>query len=262
VRSVLFVGDVTGNAGLEHVCRRVPQLREQRDIDAVVVNGENAAQDGIGMPYDAVTRMLNAGVDVITGGNHSWDHDDNPRCLGHPRVLRPLNVSSRYPGNGIVTLQRPSGRPLTVINAIDPDALGAVVDPLAIESMLDALERELSRHDLGDIVVDVHSAHVHSKQAIAYALDGRVAAVLGTHTHEATLRLRRLPHGTALVTDVGMTGCPDGVMGFTPDAFVRGLRRGSVIDGPAAPTDGPAELSAVLVGIDDSGHATRIERVT
>jgi 2',3'-cyclic-nucleotide 2'-phosphodiesterase len=103
---------------------------------------------------------------------------------------------------------------------------------------------------------------VYSKQALGHALDGRAAAVLGTHSHEATLRLRRLPRGTALVTDVGMTGCPDGVMGFTPEAFVRGLATGAVTAGePARPSRGAAELSAVLLVLEDGGGAG-LARVT
>jgi metallophosphoesterase (TIGR00282 family) len=261
VRRVLFVGDVVGDAGVELLCATLPALRARHGIETVIANGENSAADGRGMCEAALTRMLDAGVDVVTGGNHSWEHPDSVRCLEHPAVLRPLNVPDGVAGRGTVRLELDDG-PLTVVNVGDSDAIvGTAGAPSQVTDLLGAVEGTLSE-DSGDVVVDIHAEHVYSKQALGHALDGRAAAVLGTHTHEGTLRLRRLPGGTALVTDVGMTGCPDGVMGFTPEAFVRGLAAGAVAAGePAMPSTGTAELSAVLVDVD-RGRSVGLARVT
>jgi metallophosphoesterase (TIGR00282 family) len=261
-RKVLFVGDVTGDPGLDLVCARLPELREQHGLGAVIVNGENSAPDGAGMSAHALERLLAAGADVVTGGNHSWDNGDSVTCLAHPRVLRPFNVPDGYAGHGVVTIPVP-GRALTVLNVADSDALRPTsAAPDECNNMLAAVEDVLDGMPPSDVIIDVHSQHVFTKQALAYALDGRVSAVLGTHTHEATLRLRRLPSGTALVTDVGMTGSQEGVMGFTPEAFVGGLRAGTVVVGNSTPTSGPAELSAVMLELDEDGRTTYLERVS
>lgn len=261
MRRVLFVGDVVGDAGVELLCTTLPALRARHGIDTVIANGENSAVDGRGMSEAALDRILDAGVDVVTGGNHSWEHPDNQTCLEHPRVLRPLNVPAGVAGRGTLRLDLEDG-PLTVVNVADRDAVvGTAGAPSEVTDLLASVEGVLS-DDRGDVVVDVHAEHVYSKQALGHALDGRAAAVLGTHTHEATLRLRRLPGGTGLVTDVGMTGCPDGVMGFTPEAFVRGLAVGTVAAGePAMPSSGTVELSAVLVELE-SGRCVGLARMT
>jgi metallophosphoesterase (TIGR00282 family) len=258
VRRVLFIGDIVGRPGLDLACERVPALRDERGIDIVVANAENAADDGHGLSPEGLDRLLGAGVDVVTGGNHSWDR---PEVLGHARVIRPLNVPQRYAGRGVLTLDG-TDRPFTVVNVGDRDALTATPSaPDEVTDVLAAVEGVLDAGDRGDVLVDVHAEHVYTKQSLAHALDGRVSAVVGTHTHEPTLRMRRLPGGTGLVTEVGMTGCPDGVMGFTAEAFVRGLRTGAVLDGRSVPTTtAPPELSAVLLDIDEEGSVRELDR--
>jgi 2',3'-cyclic-nucleotide 2'-phosphodiesterase len=250
---VLFIGDVVGDAGVALVERRLPGLRDQNELDLVVANGENAEPGGNGLSESALERLIGAGVDVLTGGNHSWERP-SLATLSHPRVLRPLNVPDEVPGRGWLTVDCAAGS-LTVVNLGDRDAIvGTRGAPDHITPALDAFARVDPR---GAIIVDIHAEHVFSKQALAHALDGRVAAVLGTHTHEPTLTIHRLPSGTVLVTDVGMTGAAGGVMGFEPGSFVAGLRRGVVLDGPTPkPVRGQAVLGAVLLDVDGRDAAT------
>lgn len=254
---VLFIGDIVGTPGVELVRRRLPDLRKTHSLDFVIANAENAEPGGIGLSSEALAVLLEAGVDVLTGGNHSWQ-SDSAVALAHPQVLRPLNVPDTSPGRGWLTLESDAGV-LTVVNLGDEDAiLGTPGAPDRVTAPLDAFNAVPRR---GVTVVDVHAEHVFTKQAIAHALDGEVAAVLGTHTHEPTMPIHVLPRGTILVTDVGMTGCVGGVMGFAPGAFVAGLRRGVVLDGPTPkPVDGTAALGAVLIVVDQ--NRVSAERLT
>jgi 2',3'-cyclic-nucleotide 2'-phosphodiesterase len=253
---VLFVGDVVGVAGVELLDRRLPDLRKQYSIDLVVANGENAEPGGNGLSEAAFETLVGAGVDVFTGGNHSWEQP-SLATLAHPRVLRPLNVPDDTPGRGWLTIDSDAGA-LTVVNLGDHDAI--VGTPGAPERMTSALEAFARVSRRGATIVDVHAEHVFTKQALAHALDGQVAAVLGTHTHEPTLTIHRLPGGTVLVTDVGMTGAEGGVMGFEPGSFVAGLRSGLILDGPIPqPVNGASVLGAVLLQLtapDTSGSIT------
>jgi len=255
---VLFIGDVVGNAGVQLLQRRLQSVRDDHEVDLVVANGENAEPAGCGLSEAALEALIDAGVDVLTGGNHSWEEPSLP-TLAHPRVLRPLNVPDGTAGRGWLTVECEAGV-LTVVNLGDADAIvGTAGAPDDVTPALEAFEHI---HQRGVTIVDIHAEHVVSKQALAHALDGRVDAVLGTHTHEATLIIHRLPAGTVLVTDVGMTGAAGGVMGFEPDGFVAGLRRGILIDGPTPrPVRGESMLGAVLLEIHASG-ASRVVSTT
>jgi metallophosphoesterase (TIGR00282 family) len=258
---VLFFGDVTGPRAVAALADRLPRWRKAYRIDAVIANAENAVVSrtddprlGFGMDTHAVATLLQAGVDVITGGNHSWDTPDADDALDSARVLRPHNVFGALAGKGVTELKTDRGA-LTVINMMGASAAGeryTVSNPLAA---FDALA-------LPDapVIVDFHSESVTEKQTFAHAVDGRAAAVLGTHTHEPSALLHRLPKGTLFAADVGMVGPDDGVQGVAPEFYVREMRdfkEPHHFDLAA----GPLLLGAVLLEIGRGADST-IERFT
>lgn len=259
---LLFIGDIVGDAGLELLEGVLPDLRRRYRPDFVVANAENASLTGTnpvggaGMTRADVDRLRRAGIDVITGGNHSWDSAEAVAALSEAEVVRPLNVAEGLPGRGALTVER-GGVRLGVVNLISATALPQVTPPF------EALLRQLARWDAGDVdlvLVDFHGESVSEKQIFAWSVAGRVAAVLGTHTHAATLDARILPGGTAYVSDVGMTGPGGGMQGYAPEIFVEAMRSRQPVRGPGAFAAGPAELGAVLVRAQGP-RAVEIERV-
>lgn len=257
---VLFIGDIVGPHATAYVAERVPALRRQHGVDLAVANAENCAPSGMGMTVELIDMLLDNGVDVVTGGNHSWDGPEADKALDHPRVLRPQNIGADAPGKGSLAVPV-SGQTVTVLNLIDACALrsaGGVAGP-ARNPYACWLEADKSE----TVLVDFHGEHVIDKQIFARAVDGEAAAVLGTHTHEPTLPLHILPGGTALITDVGMTGSLGGVQGFAHANFVDGLKReGNPFARPLpGPVTGPVTLGAVILEIED-GKTRRVERLT
>jgi hypothetical protein len=191
-----------------------------------------------------VSRLLALGVDAITGGNHSWDGPHAEEVHAVPQVLRPLNAGRAAPGRGAVIVGTGELR-LGVVNLASRTALHAADAPL------DALERQLRRWAAAGgpemVLVDFHGESVSEKQIFAWAVAGRVTAVVGTHTHVPTLDTRMLPGGTAYVSDVGMTGPAGGMQGYEPEVFVEAMRTRLPIRGRGGWAHGPAELGAVLV---------------
>lgn len=254
---VLFIGDIVGPEATEYVAAQVPELRRERGVDLVIANAENSAPSGLGMTVEMGDLLFRNGVDVITGGNHSWDSPESEAALMHPRVLRPHNLLDGVPGRGVVTLQAAS-KSVTVLNLADIRVFPAAVRDKAVAPYPCWLAAERN----GTVIVDFHGDHVIEKQIFAYAVDGSAAAVIGTHTHEPTVPLYILPSGTALVTDVGMTGPLGGVQGFEPRNFVAGLlTKGDYFAPPLpGPILGPVALGAVLLEIED-GRTQWIERL-
>lgn len=254
---VLFIGDIVGPSAVHHVAGCLPALRHDHAVDLVIANAENCAPSGSGMTSELVGMLFDAGVDTITGGNHSWDGAEAEAVLGHPCVLRPANVPAGLPGQGIVHLTV-ADEPVTILNLADADALrlaDAVDHATPLWSAWQAADRR------GTVIVDIHAEHVIHKQIFAHAVDGAAAAVLGTHTHDPTLTLRILPGGTALVTEVGMTGPSSGVMGFDPTNFVEGFKQDTPFALPLPlPADSPIELGAVLLDIE-ANHTQEISRI-
>ncbi|HWV24738.1 MAG TPA: YmdB family metallophosphoesterase [Thermomicrobiales bacterium] len=254
---VLFIGDIVGPDAVDYVVRRLPELREEHRVDVVIANAENCCVSkrtpfgGFGMEAGSIDRLFATGVDVITSGNHAWDAPDADRVLAHPRVIRPFNVPGHLAGTGIVTI--PVGdEALTVVNIADAAAIPAVTP--AYPSMLD-LDFQ------GTVIVDFHGGEAMDKFGCAYALDGQVAAVLGTHTHEPSLTLHRLPGGTAFVLDVGMTGPSGGWQGIDPLHMLAHYRNESTEGYPPYQlAAGPIQLGAVLLTIED-GLTTDIARL-
>ncbi len=256
---VLFVGDIVGPEATAYVAGRLPELRREHGVDLAVANAENCAPSGMGMTVELVELLFESGADVITGGNHSWDGLEAVEVLEHPRVLRPHNVPEGLPGRGVLSVEV-SGETFTVLNLAGAAAFGATDDaPIKALPVYPAWRHVQPR---GTIIVDFHGDHVIEKQIFAHAVDGEASAVLGTHTHEPTLPLHILPGGTALVTDVGMTGPLGGVQGFAHGNFVAGLKRkGDPFALPLpAPITGPIALGAVLLETE-GGKTQRIERL-
>lgn len=257
---VLFFGDVVGEEASAFLAERLPAMRAEQGADLVVANLENCAPNGLGMTRKQVDLLLAGGVDVITGGNHSWDSPESVELLDHPAVVRPFNVAPDIAGRGAVTVTA-AGTEVTVVNLADACAMRSVTAVAgkfrpAYQGWLEAPKR-------GTVIVDYHGDHVIEKQIFARAVDGEAAAVLGTHTHEPTLPLHLLPGGTALVTDVGMTGPTGGVQGFAYDSFVAGLKTaGDPFALPLPePLRGPIVVGGVVLQIE-SGKTVRLERLS
>ena len=247
-----MIGDIVGRPGRVALRALLPQLSEELRLDMVVANGENAA-GGFGLTPDTADELMACGVDVITSGNHIWDQKEIiPHLDDGMPILRPLNYPSTVPGHGYTTL----GNAL-VVNLIGRVFVGTFDCPFRA---MDRLLKELTDRP-AVVLVDMHAEATSEKAAMAWYLDGRVTAVTGTHTHVATADARILPKGTAFVSDVGMVGPINSIIGADPDdALQRFLNQTPHRLNVAK--DGPTRFNSVLIEIDETtGRATGIERV-
>ena len=253
---LLFVGDVMGRSGRAAVTATLPRLREQLRADCVVVNGENAA-GGAGITEAICADILNAGADAVTLGNHAFDQREALVFIERqPRLVRPLNYPPGTPGRGAALVELHDGRRVLVLNVMGRVFMDALDDPFA------GLEREIEACPLGQacdaVVVDLHAEATSEKYALAHTFDGRASLIVGTHTHTPTADHQVLAGGTAYISDAGMTGDYDSVIGVQKDEPIRRFIRklpGSRFE----PATGPATLCGVLVETDDrTGLALRI----
>jgi 2',3'-cyclic-nucleotide 2'-phosphodiesterase len=256
---ILFVGDVVGRTGRAIVVERLPRLIRDWKLDFVAVNGENAA-GGFGITEALYQVLLDAGADAITLGNHAWDQKEALVFIARaPRLIRPLNYPSGTPGRGAAVMEARNGARVLVVNAMGRIFMDPLDDPFA------AVERELEACPLKTgadaIIVDIHCEATSEKQSMGHFLDGRVSLVVGTHTHAPTADHQILPGGTAFISDVGMTGDYDSVIGMAKhEPLGRFLRRIPVAK--FEPATGPATLCAVAVETDDAtGLASRVAAV-
>ena len=256
---ILFVGDVVGRSGRTAVAEHLPEMIRNWSLDLVVVNGENAA-GGFGITEAIYQEFVDAGADAITLGNHSWDQREALVFIERaPRLIRPANFPPGTPGRGAALIDTKSGKRALVINAIGRVFMTPFDDPFAI------LARELAACPLREaadaVVVDFHGEASSEKQAVGYFCDGRASLVVGTHTHVPTADHQILPAGTAYMTDAGMTGDYDSIIGMQKDEPMRRFTSGI----PAArfePALGPATLSGVAVETDDAtGLAVKVAPV-
>jgi metallophosphoesterase (TIGR00282 family) len=248
---VIFVGDVVGGVGMRALLEALPALREEHRPDLVVVNAENAAA-GAGTSPRQARDLLDAGVDVLTGGNHTLQKAEIHGMLeSEPRMLRPANIAVRAPGRGITTVESPAG-PVSVINVMGSVFLTAAHSPFAV---IDELVEEARRR--ADVVlVDIHAEATSEKIALAHHLTGRVTAVVGTHTHVQTADARILGGATAYVTDLGMTGPHDSVIGVRTEIVLR--RFLTAASGRFEPADGGVLVQGAIVDAQADGRATAI----
>ena len=246
------IGDIIGKPGRQAVQELLPGLREQYGLDLVIANAENAA-GGIGLTPNTAKELLDAGVDVLTSGNHIWAQKEIiPYLDGEMPILRPLNYPPSVPGRGYII----NGRTM-VVNLIGRTFMGDFDCPFrAMDQLLAELE-----HRPPVIIVDFHAEATSEKVAMGRYLDGRVSAVLGTHTHVGTIDAQLLPQGTAYVTDIGMTGPLDSVIGDDTEAVIR--RFLTIMPHRLSVGKGKTIFNTVLVRIDgDSGRAISIERIS
>jgi metallophosphoesterase (TIGR00282 family) len=254
---LLFIGDIVGRPGRELVRRGLGALVEHHQVDLVVANAENAAA-GFGITREIGDELLGWGVDVMTSGNHIWDKKEAIDYIGaEARLLRPANYPSAVPGRGGYVAHTADGRAVGVLNVMGRVFMLSIDDPFAVA--LKEIEALKARARV--IFVDFHAEATSEKIAMGWHLDGKVTAVVGTHTHVQTADDRILPKGTAYLTDVGMTGPHDSVIGVETDAVV-----GRFLTGMPARFEvatGNPRLNAVLIDADEaSGLATRIERLS
>ena len=250
---VLAVGDVVGNPGLERIRRSLRQLKRKHNADLVIVNGENAAV--VGITPDQAEDILDWGADLITLGNHSFNKREIVPFLEDSRqILRPANLAPQSPGVGWRKVETKCG-PVAVI-----DLIGRVNMDYTPDNPFLLAEKLLKTLDTRVILVEIHAEATSDKLAMGYMLDGRVSAVWGTHTHVPTADCRVLPKGTGYVTDLGMTGPANSVLGIRPELSIAKFRG----DLPERYrwAEGPTKLEAVLFTIDAAtGKCLRVERV-
>jgi metallophosphoesterase (TIGR00282 family) len=253
---LLFIGDIVGKPGRELLRRGVAAIAAHHRVDLVIANGENAAA-GFGITPDLADDLFAYGVHVLTGGNHSWDKKEIVAYIAdQPRLLRPANFPAGAAGRGRVVVQAGNGVRVAVINVMGRVFMTAIDDPF--RGVLE--EIRAVRDDAAIVFVDFHAEATSEKVAMGWHLDGRVAAVVGTHTHVQTADSRVLPQGTAYITDVGMTGPHDSVIGVDRGAILQRFLTALPQRFETA-TENP-RLNGVLIDADEStGRATAIERL-
>lgn len=254
--TVLFLGDVVGEPGRNAVIARLPQLKEQHGIDFTIVNGENAA-GGRGITGKITIELLRAGVSVITTGDHIWDQKDVVAFLNlEPRLLRPINYPAGAPGGGSIVLETAKGK-VGVINV----QCRTFMQPI-LENPFHAVEAAVTkmREETKNIVVDVHGETTSEKIALGRFLDGKVSAVIGTHTHVQTADEQIFPGGTAFLCDAGMCGPVNSILGRAIEPIMNRFISNLPASFPVAA--GEVRLHGVLIDIDGkTGRASRIIRI-
>ncbi|MFH0812142.1 MAG: TIGR00282 family metallophosphoesterase [Pseudomonadota bacterium] len=253
---VLFIGDIVGKAGRKAVKETLPQLLENNKLDIIIANGENAA-GGFGITPKIVKDLLESNIDLITSGNHIWDRKDIVAVLEKGNVLlRPANYPQEVPGYGSVLFKTKTGILVGVINVSGRVFMDTIACPFRVALQ----ESEKLRKNTPIIIVDIHAEATSEKEALGWFLDGRVSAVIGTHTHVQTADERILPRGTAYITDVGMAGSLDSVIGIKKEIAIQ--RFLTQIPQKFEIAKENIHLQGVLIAIDDNtGKCNDIKRV-
>src|ERR1700704_1214732 len=256
---ILFIGDIVGRRGRTVLLQRLPGLLRDWKLDFVAINGENAA-GGFGITEVICQEFVDAGADVVTGGNHSWDQKEALVFIERaPKLLRPINFPPGTPGRGVALIEARNGARVLIVNAMGRIFMDPLDDPFA------AVEREVAacplKQSADAIIVDIHAEATSEKQAMGHFCDGRASLVVGTHTHAPTADHQILPHGTAFVSDVGMTGDYNSVIGMDKEEpLMRFLRK--ISGARFEPAMGAATLCGLAVETDDAtGLAQRIAAV-
>ena len=256
---ILFIGDIVGRSGRAIVLERLPRLTRDWRLDCVIINGENAA-GGFGITEAIYQDLVDAGADAVTLGNHAWDQKEALVFIERaPRLIRPINYPSGTPGRGAALIATRSGAHVLVVNVMGRVYMDPLDDPFV------AIDRELMAHPLATvadaIVIDMHGEATSEKQAMGFFCDGRASLVVGTHTHVPTADHQILPNGTGFISDVGMTGDYDSVIGMAKDEPLnRFLHR--IPTSRFEPALGAATLCAIALETDDAtGLAKRISPV-
>lgn len=253
--NILIIGDVVAKPGRVAVLERIQDLREQHHIDLAIMNAENLA-GGFSVTPSLCEQLFSSGIDVMTSGNHIFDKKEAiPYIERQPRLIRPANYPPKTPGKGFWT-GTVNGTPIAVLNFMGRVFMPPSDDPFrTADQMVNALPSETKVR-----IVDMHAEATSEKCAMGWYLDGRVSAVVGTHTHIQTADERILPHGTAYLTDIGMTGSYSGVIGMKKEDVI--TRFTSALGRRAEHSNGDVRICAVVISVDpDTGRATAIERL-
>lgn len=243
--NILCIGDIVGKPGREFINNRLPKLITEYKIDFVIANGENSAH-GVGITRSTYEELLYAGVDVITLGNHAWSKKEVTEFIEDKlNIIRPANFPSNNPGRGYTILEK-HGKRIAVINLCGRVYMDSYDNPF--NKADEILEKIKDKADI--IIVDFHAEATSEKLALGWYLDGRVTAVFGTHTHVQTSDERLLPKGTGYITDVGMTGPYDSILGVDKDIIIKKFV--TMMPGKFEVADGKAVFCAILLEVDDN----------
>jgi 2',3'-cyclic-nucleotide 2'-phosphodiesterase len=253
---ILFIGDIVGSPGRKIVHDRLADILAQRGIDLCIANGENSAS-GFGITPRIAEELFGCGIEVLSGGNHIWDRKEIMDFFPHePRLLRPANFPEGSPGSGLYVGTARNGVGYAVLNLQGRTYMTPLDDPFRIAA------RELAKipPEVKVIFVDMHAEATSEKQAMGWYLDGKVSVVVGTHTHVATADNHVLPGGTAYITDVGMTGPHDSVIGMEKSTIIQKFL--DAMPARFVVAEGDIQMNAVLVDVDEStGRARSIDRL-
>lgn len=256
IMKILFIGDVVGSPGRDMVKEYLPKLKEKYRPNMTIINGENAAA-GKGITEKIYKEFLVHGAQVVTMGNHTWDKKEIFEFIDSAKyMIRPANFPDGTPGNGIVYINI-NGKEIAVINLQGRTFLPPLDDPFRkVDELIDEAKKRTSI-----IFLDFHAEATSEKQAMGWYVDGRVSVVVGTHTHTQTADERILPQGTGYITDVGMTGPYDGILGVEKDAVIKRFLTNLPVRFETD-TKGRTQLNGFLVTIDEkSGKTSRVERI-
>jgi len=253
---ILFIGDIIGKPGRQALSRELHRLVDRYNADIVIANGENAS-GGFGLTVETAKELFSQGVHLLTSGNHIWDKKEQVALvLGDPRIIRPANYPAGAPGTGSAVLTTPGGVKVGVLN------LEGRVFMKNLECPFRVADREIERlkRETAIIFVDFHAEATSEKSALGWYLDGRVSAVIGTHTHVQTADERILTSGSAFMTDAGMTGSFDSIIGMGKEETIRKFLTNLPAKFEVAKKD--IRLNGVVIGVDEqSGKAVSIERI-
>jgi metallophosphoesterase (TIGR00282 family) len=255
--NILFIGDIIGRPGRELIRKGLRGIVEHHNVDFVIANAENSAA-GFGITKDVGDSLLEMGIEVMTSGNHIWDKREALEYITtEPRLLRPANYPAGVPGRGSCVAQSRDGRAVGVVNVMGRVFMTPIDDPFAVVLR----EIDAIRHKTRVIVVDFHAEATSEKVSMGWHLDGKVTLVVGTHTHVQTADERILPHGTAYLTDAGMTGPHDSIIGMEREPSLTRFLTG--LPSKFEPATGNPRLNGIVVAADDkTGRATGVTRIS
>ena len=253
---ILFLGDIVGNSGCKAVKENLPKIIKKKKIDFVIVNGENAAQDGMGITENNTNELLNSGIDVITTGNHVWDQKETYEFISNQkRLLRPLNLPNNAPGKGFEIYNSQKGFKVGVLNLMGNIFMKKCDDVFKITK--EFLEKNSLKNKYDFLVVDFHGEITSEKMAIGHFFDGQATLVVGTHTHVPTNDGRILNKGTAYLTDAGMCGDYNSVIGMNLENSLNKFKKKDSVK--HFPAEGDASLCGVIVEANtENGLANNI----
>ena len=252
---ILAVGDIVGNCGVKELKRRLKKIKEEKKIDFVIVNGENSAE-GMGITEKNFRDILEAGANVVTMGNHTWGKKDIFKFIDNPQIIRPANYPEGVPGKGY-QLFKCLDKKICVINLIGRVDINILTEnPFLIANKI----IEKNKKDVDIIIIDFHAEATAEKIALGYYLDGKATAIFGTHTHVQTADEKILPNGTGYITDIGMTGPKNSVIGMNIGASIK--RFETTLPERYRVAEGEAIFNGVIFNIDDESNKVRkIERI-